>query len=246
MTQCQVCGCHLDEDVVSCVLCSTAHHDDCAKWARQCSTFGCGSSKFRSGNEILDHTAVIADEKHPASEVQDSNDRVSPTKQSRSRVYACMDKSGGARSTPSVIVRCVVVPAMLIAIGLGYKGFAGVSLLALLIWKIVDALRALDSWCWCEIDRNTRKMTLYLTEESVYDVDSISFDEIRCVSIEPGLLSDSQDSAYVTLDLSGSRKLHLRVPRSATQGTGRSRWAGRLARLIGIPFVSGEGRLLSQ
>ena len=43
---CQVCGQSLDENIIRCTKCHTAHHFDCWHYVGNCSTYGCGSKGY--------------------------------------------------------------------------------------------------------------------------------------------------------------------------------------------------------
>ena len=44
--ECQICGHDMAEAVVVCRRCRTKHHEQCWKYYRSCSTFGCGEKRF--------------------------------------------------------------------------------------------------------------------------------------------------------------------------------------------------------
>ena len=48
MNKCLVCGTGFDQDCVLCAACETAHHEDCFQYNRRCSTYACGSQKYKT------------------------------------------------------------------------------------------------------------------------------------------------------------------------------------------------------
>ena len=48
--ECQICGSPMAERIVQCLKCGTLHHEECWKYYRLCSTFGCGEKRFKPWN----------------------------------------------------------------------------------------------------------------------------------------------------------------------------------------------------
>jgi hypothetical protein len=47
-SKCQICGDELVEALISCAVCLTVHHRGCVEFAGRCSTYACGSRRFRA------------------------------------------------------------------------------------------------------------------------------------------------------------------------------------------------------
>lgn len=48
--ECRVCGTELRERVVTCSRCRTPHHEECWRYAKQCSTYACKATRFVIGD----------------------------------------------------------------------------------------------------------------------------------------------------------------------------------------------------
>ena len=48
VARCRVCGGELRDRLVRCLSCDTPHHEECWRFNRRCSTYGCGDTRARS------------------------------------------------------------------------------------------------------------------------------------------------------------------------------------------------------